>query len=198
MLTLDQHMQLKEYENVREVSIKEAPVYCHDFTKHVMAMQNPLNDVIESGAYPYNADVAKQARTYKEFAAWDEPTMNHFVYQAQHYRRDRELYNYVIQLKAKLATEGYQPITEDQFNNLAGTHKYVEIYTERGGGKYIKVRLIKDAEGTFFWVQPKFTRRGYHAQPGDYVKGLTQAPQAKTIEARNDQRSVATAANLLF
>ena len=198
MLTLEQYMQLKEYENVREITIDQAPAYCHDFTKHVMAMQNPLNDVIVSGAYPYNADVAKQARTYPQFAAWDEATMNHFVYQAQHYRRDRELYSYVTTLKAKLATEGYSPITEDQFNNLAGTGKYMEIYTERSSVKYIKVRLIKDGEGNYFWVQPKFTRRGYQAAPGDYVKASNPAAQAKTIVAPNQERSAATAANLLF
>lgn len=166
MLTHDQNYELKQFMSLSEINISQAEEYKESFDKHIMAFQAPLQAVIDSGRYPYNSTVLDEVKKCPEFADMPEDTLSHYVYMAQQYRSGKRLYDHIEATKIELSQQGFKPILEQDFK--PGIK--VQVYTERSSKKYITARLVVDAEGRLFWVEPRFTRRGFQAQIGDYVK----------------------------
>lgn len=118
-----------------------------------------IKNIEMRGDFPYNSTVEDEAlRDYPEFKKYDKSKLSYLVYCSQSVKRSAE---------TKIAVDEYINKTKDllileEIMHLKNEKKYFTVHAF--GREPMKARLLEDAEGTLFFMKPRYKRKGYQVK----------------------------------
>lgn len=118
-----------------------------------------IKDIENRGDFPYNSTVEDEVlNKYPEFKEYDRSKLSYLVYCSQSVKRNAE---------TKIAVDEYidrtkDLLTIDEILHLKNEKKYFTVHAF--GREPMKARLLEDAEGTLFFMKPRYKRKGYQVK----------------------------------
>lgn len=164
-----QDIDEKEYFAMKRIDIKDADNYLNDFSVYIPALIPAIEKVHDNYTGSYYSLLDKMQRELPEFKEWSEDKLKHFNYNTNAFVRSKLAYEENENAKLSYFNDGYIELSSMNIDALQESRKYVSVYSNKAR-RLIKAKLIKDDTNTFFWVEPRFSKRGFRAFLNDLVK----------------------------
>lgn len=159
----------KEYFTMKRIEIDEADNYLNDFSVYIPDLIPAIEKIHGNWTGSYYDLLDKMQRELPQFKDWSADKLKHFNYNTNAFVRSKLAYEASESAKLSYFNDGYIELSSMNIDLLQESRKYVSVYSNKAR-KVIKAKLIKDAANTFFWVEPRFSKRGFHAFLNDLVK----------------------------